>query len=116
MPAKAVGTAFRAAENECLIAALLQQMDEKGALPVVLHSMNAMRHCYSRAVWRRYLHLRWIDHEFDRERPDRFWKCCREEKRLSLFRQCAEDSLQRRQKTHIHHAIGFVYCQDFNCR
>ena len=32
MPAKAVGAAFRAAENECLIAALLQQMDEKGAL------------------------------------------------------------------------------------
>src|SRR5262245_60658973 len=116
MPAKAVGTAFRAAENECLIAALLQQMDEKGALPVLLHSMNAMLHRYGRAIWRRRLHFRWIDHEFDRKLSDSVWKCRREEQRLPLFWQRAEDPSQRRQKAHIHHAIGFVYCQDFNCR
>ena len=74
MPAKAVGTVFGAAENQCLIAALLQQMDEKVALPVMVHSMNAMRYGCCGAVWSRRLHLDWIDHEFDRKRSDRFGK------------------------------------------
>src|SRR6267142_2758235 len=45
VPAKAVGTTLGAAEHECLIAALLQEMDEQIALSVMWNSMNTMRHC-----------------------------------------------------------------------
>src|SRR5262245_8383060 len=91
-------------------------MDEKFALPLTLHSMNAMPHRCSRAIRSRRLYLRCIDHEFDRQRADRFGKCSGEEQRLAPFRQRREDPLQSRQKPHVHHAIGFVKCQDLNRR
>src|SRR5437016_8120902 len=102
MPAKAVGTALRAAKNECLIAVLLQQMDEKVALSVMVHSMNAVRHRCGRTVWSRCLDLRRIDHKLDRECTNRFGKCRREKQRLPLLWKCAEDSSQGRQQPHIH--------------
>src|SRR5258708_7093422 len=70
VPAKAVGTTFGAAENQCLIAALLQEMDEQVALPVVLNSMNPMPHRGGGAVWSGCLYLGGIEHEFQGERTD----------------------------------------------
>ena len=115
VPAKAVGTTLGAAEHECLIAALLQEMDEQIALSVMWNSMNTMRHCSGSAVWSRHLNLRRIDHELDCERPDRIWKCGGEQHGLPLFWQGIEDSPQRRQEPHVHHSIGLVDHQDFDC-
>ncbi len=116
MSTQAVGAALGAAENQSLIAALLQQMHEKVAFSIMGYSMDAVRHGHGGAVWSGRLDFCRIDHEFQCECSDRFRKCRREQHRLPPFRQRAQDPPERRQKSHIHHAIGFIDRQDFNRR
>ena len=41
---------------------------------------------------------------------------CREQKRLSFCRQDRQNSPNRRQETHIEHAISFVEYENFDAR
>src|SRR5262245_32073456 len=55
VPAEAVATTLGAAENQSLIVALLQQMDQQSALSVVRNAMNTMAHGHGCAIWSRRL-------------------------------------------------------------
>jgi hypothetical protein len=90
---------------------LRQHVQQQVALACRIHRVHVMADQGRHGVRRGHRNLARIAHELHRQRLDRRRERGREQQRLPLARQRRDDALERRQKAHVEHAIGFVQHQ-----
>jgi hypothetical protein len=73
--------------------------------------MRAMRDGVGDRILRRHLHLLRVAQQIHRQTLDLRFEGGREQQRLPLAGHARQNALNRRQKAHIEHAVGFVQHQ-----